>query len=227
MEKQREVSEQSLIEKSAIIKKRNNGKIIAHAAGRYLYCVECHKDAKNRLKRMPEKIELPDNPRTVDDVGIFICKGCKKIFGKNLENALPRLTPAEEKVLMMWLKTRDNSAPEKPGQDPNMLMGKEPSLKVPSEEEPYLDGKTWAPNRLKKKKDFTDLLDMVDDSVSKISFLGYFFCGRVPDEEFEMNSDDASGLYRIITDIQDDLKMVLYELSKKRKEGLIIEKEMS
>ena len=87
-------------------------------------------------------------------------------------------------------------------------------------------GRYNPPIRLQKERDLTDLQDMVVNCVSKLSFLGYFFCGRIPEEEFEMGSDDVSGLYHIITDIQDDLDMVVDELSEKIRKGLIIEKEM-
>ena len=86
-------------------------------------------------------------------------------------------------------------------------------------------GRYNPPIRLQKERDITDLLDMVVNCVSKLSFLGSFFDGRGLDKQIEMGSDDVSGLCHIITDIQDDLNLVVDDLSKKLEEGLIIEKE--
>ena len=102
-----------------------------------------------------------------------------------------------------------------------------PERKDLLQEKPSRQGRYNPPIRLQKERDLTDLQDMVVNCVSKLSFLGSFFCERVPDKKIEMGSDDVSGLYNIITDIQDDLDMVVDELSEKMSKGLIIEKEMS
>lgn len=69
-------------------------------------------------------------------------------------------------------------------------------------------------NRLKNNRDLIDLQDMIEDSASKISFIGSFFCQQSPNREPEISCHDAVGLYYILRDIEDDLDMVVDELGK-------------
>lgn len=208
MEEDKIVFEKSVTKEGPIAKGRSNGKIIAYAAGEYLYCVKCHEECKDRLKKMPEKIELPDNPRTTDDIGVFICAGCEDIFGKNLNQVLPKLTSADKKVLMTWVSSKEKNN--------NAVAEKE-----------KLSQEQWnaIPYRFRESKDLADLEDMITHCCTKISFVGSFFCQPGANEEPELSEDDVTGLYFILQEFEEDLKFVVNEISRKVKEGLIIEKK--
>ena len=79
---------------------------------------------------------------------------------------------------------------------------------------------------VEEEKSLMDLQDMVEDTASKISFLGNFLINYSArgDEVLDMNKDDSSGLIIILREIQDDLEFVTNKLSEKQQKGLVIER---
>ncbi len=75
-----------------------------------------------------------------------------------------------------------------------------------------------------KRKDLNGLRDMIEDSVSKISFIEDFFTHNIPEDEF-FSESGRTGFYRILVDIGDDLKFVVNEISQRQQKGLIIDIE--
>jgi hypothetical protein len=71
-------------------------------------------------------------------------------------------------------------------------------------------------------KDLSDLSDVIEDCVCKISLIGDFFSHNIPDDEL-FSKKGTSGLYFILRDIKDDLNLVVDEMSEKRRMGLIKE----
>jgi hypothetical protein len=79
---------------------------------------------------------------------------------------------------------------------------------------------------MEKEKSLTALQDIVENSAAKICFVCSFFALRGPDEEPEISDKDASGLFNILQEIENDLEFVVDKLSEKKQKGLIIEKEI-
>lgn len=200
MEEQKRIFDQSLNEEKAIPEKRNNEKIVAYVFGKYLYCVKCHKEAKNRIKGRSGEIDIHNYSRTEDEVGVFICGSCGKIFGKTLEGILPRLTTGEENILATWLENRGGKrTPQKEAeQDQNKLMG----------------GKYY----------LTDLADMVDHCGQKVRFISDFFNHSIPEDEF-FSEKGIAGLHFILRNIEDDLEFVVDEIYEENKDRKIKEVE--
>lgn len=53
--------------------------VFAYKIGENLFCPECIEEAEKRLPK-DSKMQLPKKPLTVENIDIFICKECKKIF---------------------------------------------------------------------------------------------------------------------------------------------------
>jgi len=198
------------------MEKDNGEKIIAYRIGQGLFCPDCYHAGARRLKEVQDpdepEVKFPSKPIKAGDISIYICEDCEAIIGD------PKVT-AEKKRELEALREQRILQMESAVSDQ--------FKKEDLEEKPSRQGRHNPPNRLEKKRDLIDLQDMVEDSSNKLSFIESFFVQQPPGKEPELSDDDTSGLCLILRDIQDDLDMVVDELSEKQRQELIVETEMS
>ena len=85
------------------------------------------------------------------------------------------------------------------------------------------DCKTVKGGKTLSGKDLDDLCHMIYHCAEKASFISSFFIQKPPGKEPEMSERNASGLYWLLEDFQDDLKFVADEIFEMMSAGKIKE----
>lgn len=194
-------------------------KVFGYRIGESLYCPECY-EASEKLIPKDSGVKLPGKALSADDLNGYFCNGCKTVKEAWQGRVRNEPSPKPENPAKAWARFLGCEEFFDDISKIKQKMLKEEDLK----EKPPRQERRLPPKRLIKEKDLTDLQDMVEDCLRKIFFVESFFVQGPPDKELEMNEDDRTGLCLILNDIQDDLDMVVDELSEKRRKGEIIEK---
>lgn len=111
-------------------------------------------------------------------------------------------------------------------QDPNEPQVTLPSKPIKAEDIKFFicnDCRTIKGEKILSGKDLDDLCHIIYHCGEKASFISNFFTQKPPDDEVELSQKDASGLYWLLKDLQDDLEFVADEIFEMARAGKIKE----